>query len=250
MSEELESKTKVKIFNLLFPVFRLDKSSREYYTIISAPLGVINGEYPLEVMRENKTLSKLNVSVSVRKELQTQELLDAPEVNVLPQNAKIVQRVAEEDMELKKEMIVQSPQRFWEGDFIQPVSVKINSRFGIYRIYSKHLRRRTHWGVDYHTPIGTKVRASAEGVVSLAKEFYFPGKTILIDHGNGLFTGYSHLSKMKVKIGDRVKKGEVIGNSGMSGKVTGPHLHWFAVNSRVKVDPLSLLKIKFEKKSK
>jgi murein DD-endopeptidase MepM/ murein hydrolase activator NlpD len=247
VNEKNISDFKVKIFNLNFPVFFGPEPEKMIFSIIASPLGAVKGDYPLVVFNKEKQILNFNVSLSPRDVLKTEEILYAQDFNVLPQDAETVKRAATEDLELKDMLKVSSPNKLWLNHFITPVKMKINSEFGLYRVYSKHLRRRTHWGVDYHTPIGTKVKASAEGKVVLAKEFYFPGKTVLIDHGQGLYTGYSHLSKMDVKVGETVKQGQIIGRSGVSGKVTGPHLHWFAVNSRVKIDPLTLTKINLKK---
>ena len=247
LKSEDTSKLNLKIFNLNFSLFKSSSNQSDlYYSLISCPLGVVEGEYPLRVYLEDKIIKEINVKVITRDNLKTEEILNAPELNVLPRKNEVVERVTREDMNLKKILKYKSSERFWVGDFVPPVDAKINSEFGIYRIYSKHLRRRTHWGVDYQVSVGTKIKASSDGVIVLAEENYFPGKTIVIDHGLGLYTGYSHLSKMDVKVGDRVKQGQFIGRSGVSGKVTGPHLHWFGVNSRVKFNPLSLLKFKID----
>ena len=232
-----------KVFNLYFPFFKSETNPDEYYGLIAAPLGVENGEYSMRVETSHDKKVDVYVPVKIRKEVRTEEMIEAPEDNILPKNAAVVSRVASEDLELKSIFKKTSPKKIWKENFILPLEGKISSTFGIYRVYSKHLRRRTHWGIDIKTPIGTKVHASAKGNVVLAKDLYFPGQTIIIDHGLGLYTGYSHLSKMKVKVGDPIKRGQIIGISGISGKTSGPHLHWMAVNSKVKVDPLSLLKI-------
>ena len=233
-----------KIFNLSFPIFKINNDSSTYLSIVAAPLGVANGDYDLTVNSSKGQISEIQVPVQSRVDFKTEEVLETPEESVLPTQGKIIDQISREDLELKSVFKVTTPERYWDEKFIEPVkSGKKNSPFGIYRVYSNHLRRRTHWGVDYKVSIGTGVFASAGGVVALANDLYFPGKTIVIDHGLGVFTGYSHLKSMKVKVGDRVKIGQKIGQSGRTGKVTGPHLHWFAVVGRVKVDPLSLLKI-------
>lgn len=235
----------LKVFNLPFPIFELAHLDPGHFALVSAPLGVVSGDFPSELLFGQESISWNEIAVEKRSNLSTEEVLDTPEPDVLPQNPKIVQRIAEEDAEQKKILSVINPERYWTPPFIIPVRKPISSHFGLYRIYTKHMRRRTHWGVDFRTPVGTPVKSSSAGVVVLAKNLYFPGKTIIIDHGLGLYTGYSHLSKMNVKVGDKIKAGQLIGKSGISGKVTGPHLHWFAVNARVKFDPLKLLEVKF-----
>ncbi len=229
------------IFNLKFPFFNYKNN---LYIIIAAPLGVATGDYVLTINSESEKISEQVISVQARTDVKTEEVIETSEDSVLPKDVNIIERVAREDAELKNVLKNISPVKHWDNKFISPVKAYMNSAFGLYRVYSNHLRRRTHWGVDYSVSIGTKVKASADGIVVLASDLYFPGKTIVIDHGLGLFTGYSHLKFINVKVGDTVKIAQFIGKSGRTGKSTGPLLHWFAVNGRVKVDPLSLLKIK------
>jgi murein DD-endopeptidase MepM/ murein hydrolase activator NlpD len=132
-----------------------------------------------------------------------------------------------------------------EGQFILPTSSEPEPNFGQRRIYNNE-HHSSHGGVDIPEPSGTPVRASNSGKVVLAGNFYFAGKMVIIDHGIGLFTLYCHFSKIKVKRGDLVKKGEIIGEVGASGRVTGPHLHWGVKVFGNSVDPLSLLSFTFE----
>lgn len=85
---------------------------------------------------------------------------------------------------------------------------------------------KEHLGTDFRAPMGTPVLASNKGKVVLAEDLFFSGNTILIDHGLSLFTMYAHLSKIDCKVGDVVEKGALIGHSGNTGRVSGPHLHW------------------------
>lgn len=244
---------RLKVFNLEFPLIRDKREESKYLALVTPPLGVVAGKFPTAIMSIPKTkvdpaevpkpFKYKMITVKTRANVLTDEVLNAPEMNVLPTDQKTVSRIAQEDAEQKEILKTISNDQFWNDRFILPVSNEITSQFGLFRIYSKHLRRRTHWGVDFKTPLGTPVKASGRGRVVLTKELYFPGKTIMIDHGMGLYTGYSHLDSMNVKIGDVVEIGQVIGRSGRSGKVTGLHLHWFGVNARVKFDPLSLLNI-------
>lgn len=231
-----------KIFNLPFVGVK-SATDNTYDVLLASPLGIDKGDFELEVFDNKIRLAELSVPMNIRTNLRTEEVLDTNLEIVLPSKTSTVERVVREDIELNNLFKNVSPERLWKKGFIRPVNGSISSMFGIYRLYTKHLRRRTHWGVDFREPIGTPVKASGDGRIVFAKSLYFPGKTLVIDHGLGLFTGYSHLSSMKVKIGDAVKKGQIIGKTGNSGKNTGPLLHWFAVNGRVKVNPLSLLDV-------
>ncbi len=132
-----------------------------------------------------------------------------------------------------------------EGRFIIPVEGKNFANFGERRIYNNQ-PRSSHGGVDISAPAGTPVKASNSGEVVLASNLYFSGKTVIIDHGLGLFTLYLHLSKFLVKRGNMVRKGEIVGEVGATGRVTGPHLHWGVKISRSRIDPSSLLSFPFD----
>jgi murein DD-endopeptidase MepM/ murein hydrolase activator NlpD len=126
---------------------------------------------------------------------------------------------------------------------IQPVSnkdlQKITSGFG-WRIDPVYRTPRMHWGVDFTTDIGTEVYATADGVVeSIETLAWGYGKNIVIDHGFGYKTRYAHLSAFKVKVGQKVSRGQVIGLVGNTGKSTGPHLHYEVEKNGVKVNPIS-----------
>ena len=121
-----------------------------------------------------------------------------------------------------------------------PVSTSITSPFG-YRRVINGIPRSPHTGVDLKAPLGTEVVASNHGRVALLGDFFFSGRSIILDHGGGLHTVYFHLSEFKVEEGVEVRRGDVIGLSGMTGRVTGPHLHWGARVNRARVDPFELI---------
>jgi murein DD-endopeptidase MepM/ murein hydrolase activator NlpD len=98
-----------------------------------------------------------------------------------------------------------------------------------------------HLGVDLAGTVGAPVRAANRGVVALVADFYLAGTAIYVDHGEGLVTGYFHLSESEVVVGDTVARGAIIGRVGATGRVTGPHLHWIARYGTVTVDPLSVV---------
>ncbi len=127
--------------------------------------------------------------------------------------------------------------------FIRPVKnyKRISSPFGTRRILN-NIKKAGHSGVDYAASIGTKIYAPADGVVALAhQDMFLSGKTLLINHGFGLFSSYSHLNYINVKQGDKVKKGDEIGQVGNTGRSTGPHLHYVITWKNVRVDPEQLI---------
>ncbi len=130
--------------------------------------------------------------------------------------------------------------------FTPPVKrERLTGVFGSQRILNG-IPKNIHNGVDYGLPKGTNVYAMTDGIVRLtADNFYYSGNFVLLDHGQGLNSFYLHLSKIVVKNGDMIKKGQKIGEIGSTGRSTGPHLHWGVQWFKKRVDPLSLLKMKF-----
>jgi hypothetical protein len=133
------------------------------------------------------------------------------------------------------------PKRLWSLPFIRPVDGPITSPFGLRRILNGE-ERAPHNGVDIGAPLGTEVVACNAGIVVFAEELYLEGKTIIMDHGFGLYSVYMHLSEMRVKVGDEVGIGQCIGLVGATGRVTGPHLHWGISLLKARVDPFSLMR--------
>jgi murein DD-endopeptidase MepM/ murein hydrolase activator NlpD len=118
----------------------------------------------------------------------------------------------------------------------QPVHGPYSSPFGLRRFFNNQ-PRQPHSGIDIAVPKGTPVRASASGRVSLTGDFFFDGKTVFIDHGQGLETVYCHMEKIIVNKGQEVARGQVLGLSGMTGRATGPHVHWSVFLNDTAVDP-------------
>jgi murein DD-endopeptidase MepM/ murein hydrolase activator NlpD len=132
-------------------------------------------------------------------------------------------------------------ERFWEIPFVRPVPHEASaSSFGFRRIING-VPRAPHSGTDLSAPAGTEVVATNHGRVVLVGKFFFAGGSIVLDHGAGLYTMYFHLSESKVEEGTMVQRGDVIALSGMTGRVTGAHLHWGARMAGARVDPLQLL---------
>jgi murein DD-endopeptidase MepM/ murein hydrolase activator NlpD len=129
--------------------------------------------------------------------------------------------------------------RLWSGDFRLPVDGRVTSSFGRGREFNGTLQSR-HMGTDLSGQTGTPVHAPNRGVVALVGDFYYAGNVVYLDHGAGLVTVYMHLSKVLVAEGDTVETGQIIGEVGATGRVTGPHLHWTARYGSISVDPLSL----------
>jgi murein DD-endopeptidase MepM/ murein hydrolase activator NlpD len=152
----------------------------------------------------------------------------------------LLERIRREQEQFARAYDASAPIRRWEPPFIPPVAIEITSPFGYRRIING-TPRSPHTGTDLKAAAGTEIVASNHGRVVLTGDFYFAGKSVVVDHGAGLLTMYFHLSDIKVEEGDEVRKGEVIALSGMTGRVTGPHLHWGARAGGARVDPLQLI---------
>jgi murein DD-endopeptidase MepM/ murein hydrolase activator NlpD len=135
-----------------------------------------------------------------------------------------------------------TPDREWDGNFSAPADAAISDVYGSQRIFNGKAQRE-HQGLDYRVPTGTPVAAMNSGTVLLARFLYFEGNCVVIDHGQGLLTLYFHLSEIKVKEGDPVKRGEEIGLSGGTGRATGPHLHVAVRWQGTYLDPARLLQL-------
>lgn len=118
-----------------------------------------------------------------------------------------------------------TPKRYWKKPFILPLHSKLTSDYGNARMFN-HVLKSFHSGTDFRAKIGTPIIAANDGVVVIATKRYFAGGSVVIDHGEGLYSCYFHLSKILVKVGQRVKQKELLGLSGKSGRVNGPHLHY------------------------
>src|SRR5499426_744345 len=152
----------------------------------------------------------------------------------------VLERIRKDQDEFARAFMTSSPDRLWRGPFVLPVSSEVSSPFG-YRRVINGAPRAPHTGVDLRAPLGTPVLAANHGRVALTGDFFFSGKSVVLDHGGGLYTMYFHLSELRVDAGAEVHRGDVIGLSGMTGRVTGPHLHWGARVNSARVDPFQLI---------
>jgi murein DD-endopeptidase MepM/ murein hydrolase activator NlpD len=147
------------------------------------------------------------------------------------------------EIELKDKVFAASaPEPLWSGDFRAPVTAPPTDSFGTRRTFNDKLAS-VHKGMDFRAHTGTPVRAGNGGVVVLARPLYFEGNCVAIDHGMGLYTISMHLSRIDVHEGEHVLKGQRIGLSGATGRVTGPHLHWAVRWQGAYLDPAKLLKM-------
>lgn len=149
---------------------------------------------------------------------------------------------AEQEASLLKSLWQNETEQLWEGGFILPLGNTISTGFGVKRIFNGK-KTSIHRGIDIKGQEGDEVRASNRGRVALAQELFFGGRTIVLDHGNGIFSVYMHLSVVNVRPDDLVSKGQIIGRVGSSGRASGPHLHYGVKVGDISANPLSLSRL-------
>jgi peptidase M23-like protein len=170
-----------------------------------------------------------------------EKLRVAPEYVEPPESEK-------ERIESDREKVAQvwksgDPERRWSGPFLLPVDAPIRREsFGSRRVFNGE-PRSAHSGLDLAAASGQPVRAPAPARVALADDLYFSGGTVILDHGEGLFTSYFHLSRIDVKAGQILGTGEAFAAVGATGRATGPHLHWSAKIAGARINPLGLLQL-------
>ena len=147
-----------------------------------------------------------------------------------------LKRIREESARQGKLYRAYAPQQRVSEGFMQPLEGIVTSLFGHRRFFNGK-PRRPHSGLDIAADEGTPIYAAGDAEVTLADELYFNGKTVFLDHGQGLITMYCHLSEYLVEEGDNVAKGQSIGLVGATGRATGPHLHWTVSLNGTRVDP-------------
>jgi murein DD-endopeptidase MepM/ murein hydrolase activator NlpD len=151
------------------------------------------------------------------------------------------------EVELKSKIFATSAvEPLWSGNFRAPVHAPPTDSFGTRRTFNGKLAS-VHEGMDFHATTGTPVRAGNSGVVVLAQPLYYEGNCVVIDHGLGLFTISMHLSRIDVHEGDHVITGQLLGLSGATGRVTGPHLHWAVRWQNAYLDPAKMLRMDLSK---
>ena len=153
----------------------------------------------------------------------------------------VLKRIEEEREEANKIYATANVGLKFNSKFILPMSSAVTSPFGTARVFNGTLKSY-HGGTDFRAAVGTSVIAANDGVVAIAKDRYYAGGSVVIDHGEGIYTQYYHLSALNVKVGQGVKKGDIIALSGASGRVSGPHLHFGVIVGGVQVNPINFVK--------
>lgn len=216
----------------------------------AGPDGVWTGEILLPVALAEKGPS-LDLGVGRQKKPETRRSIAIRDVQRPVQKltvdkkyvdppADVKARIVADREKVKKAMRTQLDTRHWSLPLLRPVNGGVSSQFGLKRVFNGQPRGE-HKGLDLRGPQGTPIKSCADGVVVLVDNLYYSGNTVYVNHGDGVFSAYLHMSEPKVKTGDVVKRGDVVGLVGSTGRVTGPHLHLSLFAQGQAVDPLPLL---------
>ena len=204
-----------------------------WVAVVGLPLDLKAGSQEL-LVGEGATQKTLRFEVKDKRYPEQRITLnDSSKVNLAP---------ADEERATREIAAIQELKRHWrdtaetETDFQLPAEGRLASRFGLRRIFNGEARA-PHSGLDVAVPRGTPIKAAAQGKILATGDYFFNGKTVFIDHGNGLISMYCHLDRIDVQSGDQVTQGQRVGLAGSTGRSSGPHLHWSVVLNGTMVDP-------------
>lgn len=215
--------TKQESVTWLKKTYRLQKYGKGYYAYLPVPTDMKAGKYKIGAAL--LTVKKKKFDVQYLKVTKEQEAMRRDTKKIEADQAKV-----------NKARSNPSPTFLFKESFLQPIQGRLSTPYGFTRYINGKLSS-SHKAIDLAAKSGTKVKAANDGKVVLAEMLYLPGNTVYIDHGMGLYTQYAHLSKINVKPGDTVKKGDVIGLVGSTGFSTGPHLHFAFFVGNTPVNP-------------
>ncbi len=214
------------------------RRGERWYAVIGIPLGAKPGKHNVEV----KGGKRKKVSFTVTKKRYREQHLTIKNRRMVNPNAEDLARIRREKQEINAAFARWRHTSQVDAGFILPVDGPLSSPFGLRRYFNGE-PRRPHSGLDIAAPKGTPIRAPAAGIVVATGNYFFNGNTVFIDHGQGLITMYCHMDRIDVAKNDVLVEGQVIGRVGMTGRVTGAHLHWSVSLNDTRVDPELFLSI-------
>ncbi len=195
------------------------------------------GTYPVEFLAADGS-PVASVNLIIRKTIfPTQNVTLAPQIEALHSTTDEMQTLT-----TFRDSV--SDVKYWSDPLVAPLPGCVLSPFGVARLHNGKPTGEFHGGIDQRAAAGTPIRAAGAGVVKIVQPFNVLGGTVAIDHGQGLETMYLHMSKLNVALGDHVKKGEVIGYVGSTGRANGPHLHWVVYVNGVPQNPQQWVTLK------
>jgi murein DD-endopeptidase MepM/ murein hydrolase activator NlpD len=208
-----------------------------WLAIVGIALATVPGDYSIRVQQPGADEKQIHFKVGP-KTYREQYLDVAPaQVNLSPEDEA---RVARETEKVYAAQHGFSPDAPATLRLMQPIEGRRSNSFGMRRFFNKE-PRKPHSGMDIAAATGTPIKAPLAGKVVDVGSYFFNGNNVMIDHGQGLVTMYCHLSKIRVEVGQELKRGDVLGDVGATGRVTGPHLHWGVALNGAMVDPALFL---------
>jgi len=226
-----------------FPLFSIAGDKEHLYGLIVFSYYDKAGKKTLKLLyKENGKEKSQLFHIYLKNGEYKKEQIHVASSKVNPKSKAVKKRTAREYSEAMKLYHSVTPKLYIKEPFILPLQSTITSEFGKARVYNGSLKGY-HSGTDFRAPVGTPIVASNDGVVAYVGDRFYSGGTIIIDHGEGIYSCYFHMSKYDVAKGERVQRGEVIGLSGKSGRVTGPHLHFAMRVDGVQVNPLQFIEL-------
>ncbi len=215
--------------------FQLESVGGGWRGVAAVPLGTKSGIYELVI--KSRTGTQLVLPIRVADHDYGEQRLTVKNEMATPMRPENLKKIKQDRRDLKIAYSSSEPRVLLSDELVPPLNAKLTSQFGTRRFLNGK-PKSPHGGIDYKAKIGVPVRAAAQGRVVLAEELYYSGKIVIIDHGLSVFTLYMHLSEIDCLAGDQIVAGQVIGKSGRSGRVTGPHLHFGVKIAGIFVDPL------------
>ncbi len=228
-----QSPTAPRVFYKEERVMVLRDSDQEWIAIVGVDLKTSPGRQLLKVDTKGGAREESFLVREKNYKAQHITLKNKSQVNPDPEQTRRFEREYKEQIDAYKNFREATPSNVVLD---RPVSGRLSSPFGLRRFFNGE-ERNAHSGLDFAVPLGTAIKAPANGIVTIVADYFFNGKTVFIDHGQGFISMYCHLSEFDVKRGDLVERGQVIGRVGATGRATGPHLHWNISLNNVRVDP-------------
>ncbi|MFQ5470689.1 MAG: peptidoglycan DD-metalloendopeptidase family protein [Gammaproteobacteria bacterium] len=213
------------------------KNDNQWYAAVGIPLSAKTGDHKIDI-QQNGIDSQRSFTVK-EKTYKSQHITIKDKRKVEP-NAKDLQRIKTERLKINEALRDWQDKDLTSIQFTVPIPGELSSPFGLRRFFNGQ-PRKPHSGIDIAAPEGTPIRAPIEGIVINTGNYFFNGNSVFIQHGQGLVTMYCHLNEITVKEGQTIYQGEQIGTVGMTGRATGPHLHWSVSMNDARINPVLLL---------
>jgi len=206
---------------------------KKWVAVVGLPLDIKPGLHKLTIKMADEIKTQ---SFTVKDKKYPEQYITLTDTSKVELSAEDEARAVREIATIKELKRHWRDEKHTDLDFMIPAEGRLSGNFGLRRFFNGQ-PRSPHAGLDIAVARGTPIKTSAHGKVLAVDDYFFNGKTIFVDHGNGLITMYCHLDQSNVLTGEAVSKGQQIGLSGQTGRATGPHLHWSVILNGAMVDP-------------